>query len=32
MELLRIENLSKFYGKGDNEVRALDGVSFSIAG
>jgi putative ABC transport system ATP-binding protein len=31
MELLRIENLSKFYGKGDNEVRALDGVSFSIA-
>jgi putative ABC transport system ATP-binding protein len=31
MELLRIENLSKIYGKGANEVRALDGVSFSIA-
>lgn len=30
MELLKIENLSKIYGKGDNEVRALDGVSFSV--
>lgn len=30
MELLRIENLSKIYGKGENEVRALDGVSFSV--
>ena len=30
MELLRIENLTKVYGKGENEVRALDGVSFSV--
>ena len=30
MEILRVENLSKVYGKGENEVRALDGVSFSV--
>ena len=30
MELLRVENLSKVYGKGENEVRAVDGVSFSV--
>jgi putative ABC transport system ATP-binding protein len=30
MEILRVENLYKVYGKGENEVRALDGVSFSI--
>ncbi|MDE6732728.1 MAG: ABC transporter ATP-binding protein [Oscillospiraceae bacterium] len=30
MELLKIENLSKTYGKGENAVRALDGVSFSV--
>jgi putative ABC transport system ATP-binding protein len=30
MEILRTENLTKIYGKGDNEVRALDGVSFSV--
>lgn len=30
MEILRVENLKKVYGKGENEVRALDGVSFSI--
>ncbi len=30
MELLRIEHLCKTYGKGDNEVRALDDVSFTI--
>ncbi len=30
MELLRVEHLSKIYGKGDNEVRALDDVSFSV--
>ena len=29
MEILRVENLTKVYGKGENEVRALDGVSFS---
>ena len=30
MEILRVENLTKVYGKGENEVRALDGVSFSV--
>ena len=30
MEILKIESLTKIYGSGDNEVRALDGVSFSI--
>ncbi len=30
MEILRVENLSKIYGSGDNEVRALDDVSFSV--
>lgn len=30
MELLKVEHLSKVYGKGENEVRALDDVSFMI--
>ncbi len=30
MELLRVENLVKQYGKGDNLVKALDGVSFTV--
>lgn len=30
MEILRVENLTKIYGKGENEVRALDGVSFTV--
>ncbi len=30
MEILRVENLTKTYGSGDNQVRALDGVSFSV--
>ena len=30
MELLKIENLTKVYGDGENQVRALDGVSFSV--
>jgi len=30
MEILRIENLSKHYGKDENMVRALDNVSFSV--
>lgn len=30
MEILRIEHLTKIYGKGENEVRALDDVSFSV--
>ena len=31
MEILRVENLSKVYGKGAAKVVALDNVSFSIA-
>lgn len=30
MEILRVENLTKVYGTGENEVRALDNVSFSV--
>lgn len=30
MEILRVEHLSKIYGQGENEVRALDDVSFSV--
>ena len=30
MEILKIENLTKVYGSGENEVRALAGVSFSV--
>ena len=30
MEILRVENLSKTYGAGENEVKALDNVSFSV--
>ena len=30
MELLKVENLYKVYGKGENEVKAVDGVSFSV--
>ena len=30
MEILRVENLCKTYGKGKNEVKALDNVSFSV--
>lgn len=30
MEILRVENLSKTYGRGDNQVHALDQVSFSV--
>lgn len=29
MEILRVENLCKTYGKGENQVKALDNVSFS---
>ena len=31
MEILRVENLSKVYGKGENKVIALDNVSFSVS-
>jgi putative ABC transport system ATP-binding protein len=30
MEILKIENLTKIYGEGENQVRALDSVSFSV--
>ncbi len=30
MEILRVEHLTKIYGKGSTEVRALDDVSFSV--
>ncbi len=30
MEILRCEGLTKTYGSGDTEVRALDNVSFSV--
>ena len=30
MELLKVENLCKVYGKGENAVKAVDGVSFSV--
>lgn len=30
MEILKVENLSKVYGKGDNQVKALDNVSFGV--
>lgn len=30
MEILKIDNLTKIYGSGENEVRALDGVSFTV--
>lgn len=30
MEILRVENLCNTYGKGENQVKALDNVSFSV--
>jgi putative ABC transport system ATP-binding protein len=30
MEILKVENLTKVYGKGSTEVRALDDVSFKV--
>ena len=30
MEILRVENLNKIYGKGENTVHAVDNVSFSV--
>ncbi|HAG14139.1 MAG TPA: peptide ABC transporter ATP-binding protein [Ruminococcus sp.] len=30
MELLKVENLCKIYGKGENEVKAVNDVSFSV--
>ena len=30
MEILRVENLVKTYGKGENKVKAVDDISFSV--
>ena len=30
MEILRAENLKKVYGKGDSQIKALDGVNLSV--
>ena len=30
MEILRVENLRKEYGRGEARVNALDGISFSV--
>ena len=30
MEILRVENLSKIYGKDEVQVKALDNVSFTV--
>lgn len=30
MEILKVENLCKTYGEGENQVKALDNVSFSV--
>ncbi len=30
MEILRVENLTKIYGKGDTKVTALDNISFKV--
>jgi len=30
MEILKVENITKIYGKGENKVVALDNVSFSV--
>lgn len=30
MEILKVENLSKTYGKGENEVKAVDNISFTV--
>ena len=30
MEILRVENLKKYYGEGNSQVRALDNISFSV--
>lgn len=30
MEILRVENLSKVYGKGTTQVKAIDNISFKV--
>ena len=30
MEILKVENLTKIYGKGENKIKAVDNISFSV--
>ena len=30
MEILKVHNLSKVYGKGDTQIKAIDDVSFNV--
>ena len=30
MEILKVNNISKVYGKGDTQIKALDDVSFTV--
>ena len=30
MEILKVENLSKIYGKGENKIKAVDDITFSV--
>ena len=30
MDILKIEHLSKVYGSGENQVRAVDDISFTV--
>lgn len=30
MEILKVQNLSKIYGKGEMSVKAIDDISFSV--
>ena len=30
MEILKVKNLSKTYGKGENKIKAVDDISFSV--
>ena len=30
MEILKVENLSKVYGKGETKIKAVDDISFTV--
>ena len=30
MDIVTVHNLKKYFGRGENQVKALDGISFSI--
>ncbi|HEY9525873.1 MAG TPA: ATP-binding cassette domain-containing protein, partial [Anaerolineales bacterium] len=30
MEILKVNNLSKVYGKGDTQIKALDDINFNV--